>query len=46
MEWYEILISVLTGIAAVIPVIVKLVEITTKYIIEKNWSSLLALVMK
>ena len=46
MEWYEILISILTGIAAVIPVVVKLVQITTKYIKEKNWSSLLALVMK
>ena len=36
MEWYEILISVLAGLTAVIPVVIKLVEITTKYVKEKN----------
>lgn len=46
MEWYEILVSILAGLTAVIPVVIKLVEITTKYVKEKNWSGLLALVMK
>lgn len=45
MEWYEILISVLTGLAATIPLVIKLIEWVQKAIKEKNWNNLLALVM-
>ena len=45
MEWYEILISVLTGLAATIPLVIKLVEYVRKAVQEKNWNELLKLVM-
>ena len=45
MEWYEILISVLTGLAATIPLVIKLVEYVKKAIKEKNWNKLLILIM-
>lgn len=45
MEWHEILISILTGLAATIPLVIKLVEYVQKAIKEKNWNRLLALVM-
>ena len=44
MEWYEILISVLTGLITAIPLVIKLVEYVQKAIKEKNWNDLLALV--
>lgn len=45
MEWYEILISVLSGLVVTIPLVVKLVEYVQKAIKEKNWSKLIALVV-
>lgn len=45
MEWYEILISVLTGLAAVIPLGIQLAQWIQKAIKEKNWNNLLTLVM-
>jgi hypothetical protein len=45
MEWYEILISILSGLAATIPLVVKLVEYVKKAIQEKNWNQLVTLVM-
>lgn len=45
MEWYEILINILSGLAVAIPLVIKLVEYVKKAIQEKNWSNLLALVM-
>ncbi len=44
MKWYEILISVLTGLATAIPLVVELVKYVKKAIQEKNWNSLLTLV--
>ena len=44
MEWYEVLISVLTGLITAIPLVIKLVEYVQKAIKEKNWNDLLALV--
>ena len=44
MEWYEILISVLSGLAAVIPLVIQLVKYVEKAVKEKNWSDLLDLV--
>ena len=46
MEWFEILISILSGLAVTIPLVIKLVEYVQKSIKEKNWNKLLALVMK
>lgn len=45
MEWYEILISILSGLAATIPLVVKLVEYVKKAIQEKNWNQLVTLVI-
>lgn len=45
MEWYEIVISVLTGLAAVIPLGIQLAQWIQKAIKEKNWNNLLTLVM-
>ena len=44
MEWYEILISVLAGLTAVIPVVTKLVSVTTSYIKEKSWNKIIVMV--
>ena len=44
MTWYEIVISMLTGLVAVIPLVVKLVEYVQKAVKEKNWNDLLKLV--
>lgn len=46
MEWYEILVSVLTGLAATIPLVIKLVEYVNKAVKERNWNDLLTLVTK
>lgn len=44
MEWYEVIISILSGLVAVIPLAVKLVEYVKKATKEKNWNDLLKLV--
>jgi hypothetical protein len=46
MNWVEVIVSILTGLAALIPLVVKLVEYIQKYIKEKNWVALLDMVMK
>ena len=46
MEWYEIVISILSGLVATIPLVVKLVEYVKLAIKEKNWNKLLSMVMK
>lgn len=46
MEWYEILINVLSGLAVAIPLVIKLVEYVKQSVKEKNWNKLLTLVMK
>ena len=45
MEWYEIIISILSGLVATIPLVIKLVEWVQKAVAEKNWSQLVTLVM-
>lgn len=45
MEWYEIIVSILAGIATAIPLVVKLVEYVKAAIMEKNWANLLVLVI-
>ena len=46
MEWYEIIVSILSGLVITIPLVVKLIEYVKKAIQEKKWNQLLALVMK
>lgn len=44
MEWYEVVISILSGLAVTIPLVVQLVKYVEKAIREKNWSALIDLV--
>ena len=46
MEWYEILISILSGLAVAIPLVIELVRYVEKAVKEKNWGKLVALVIK
>ena len=46
MEWLEIALAILTGLATTIPLVIKLIEYVKKAIKEKNWNKLLELVMK
>ena len=45
MEWYEILINIVSGLVVTIPLVIKLVEYVRKAIQEKNWNQLVTLVM-
>ena len=45
MEWYEIVIEILSGLIIMIPLVVKLVEYVKAAAMEKNWQDLLDLVM-
>lgn len=44
MDWLEILVQILSGLAVLIPLVVKLVEYVEKATKEKNWQDLLELV--
>jgi hypothetical protein len=46
MEWYEIVISMLTGLTATIPLVIELIKYVKQSIKEKNWGSLVSLVVK
>lgn len=46
MEWLQLLVSVLAGLATAIPLAIKLVEYVRKAVKEKNWSKVLDMVMK
>ena len=43
--WIQIVISILSGIAVAIPLIIKLVEVVKKATKEKNWNLLLKMTM-
>ncbi len=45
MEWMNYVVSILSGLAIAIPLVIKLVEYVRKAVQEKNWSQLLNLVM-
>lgn len=45
MEWINYAVSVLSGLAVAIPLVVKLVEYVRKAVKEKNWNQVLKLVM-
>ena len=46
MEWLEIFLSILTGLAAAIPLVINLVKWIEKAIKAKQWTKLLNLVME
>ena len=45
MQWINYAVSILSGLAVAIPLVIKLVEYVKKSIREKNWNKLLDLVM-
>lgn len=45
-KWIELILSVLAGISACIPLVVKLVEYVEKAAKEKNWGWFLAMVVE
>ena len=45
-KWIELILSVLAGLSACIPLVVKLVEYVKKAAKEKNWGQLLAMVVE
>jgi hypothetical protein len=44
MEWHEVVVSILSGLAIAIPLVVELVKWVKKAVEEKNWQELLKLV--
>ena len=44
MKWYEALVSILSGLAVAIPLVVQLVKYVEKAVKEKNWGDLIELV--
>lgn len=46
MRWWEYLISILVELATVIPVLIELVKYIKQAMKEKNWRSILSLIMK
>ena len=45
-DWVNLIVSILSGIAVCIPLVVKLVEFIKTAVKEKNWSSLMQLVLQ
>lgn len=45
MEWLELIVAILAGLATCIPLAVKLVQYVKQAVKEKNWGALLELVM-
>jgi hypothetical protein len=45
MEWYEALISIITGLATAIPLVIELTKYVKQSIKEKNWGSLVSLIL-
>lgn len=44
MEWYEIIISILSGIATCVPIVIKLISYIKALAKEKNWGKLVVIV--
>ena len=45
MEWVKLIISILSGLIAAIPLVIKLVEYVQKAVKERNWNQVLKMVM-
>ena len=44
--WMNIVLPIISGLIAAIPLVIKLVEMTQKVIKEKNWTAVMQLVLK
>ena len=44
MEWLELIIAILSGVAACIPLVIKLIDYVKALAKEKNWSKLIIIV--
>ena len=45
MSWVEIVVSILSGLAVCIPLVVQLVNVVRAAVKEKNWSQIVAIVL-
>ena len=45
MNWVDIVVSNMSGLAVCIPLVVKLVNVVSTYVKEKNWSQIVAIVL-
>ena len=45
MSWVDIVVSIMSGLAVCIPLVVKLVNVVSTYVKEKNWSQIVAIVL-
>ena len=45
MNWVDIVVSIMSGLAVCIPLVVKLVNVVSTYVKEKNWSQIVAIVL-
>ena len=45
MSWVEIVVSIMSGLAVCIPLVVKLVNVVSTYVKEKNWSQIVSIVL-
>ena len=45
-NWIQIIVSILSGLAVCIPLVIKLAEFITKAIKERNWSVVMQIVLK
>ena len=44
-QWLQLIVSILAGLAAAIPLVIKLVEYVRKSVREKNWAEVVKLVI-
>ena len=45
MNWVDIVVSILSGLAVCIPLVVQLVNVVSTSVKEKNWSQIVAIVL-
>ena len=45
MNWVQIIVAILGGIATAIPLVIKLVDVVKKSAKEKNWNQLVKMTM-
>ena len=45
MSWVDIVVSIMSGLAVCIPLVVKLVNVVSTSVKEKNWSQIVAIVL-
>ena len=45
MSWVDIVVSILSGLAVCIPLVVQLVNVVRASVKEKNWSQIVAIVL-